>query len=594
MIEALNYPFDANNILRKKRSIRRHLISQSDLIEKRIAILGGSTTAEIKDMLELFLLKDGFKPVFYESEYNRYYEDIMFPNSQLKDFAPEVIYIHTSNVNLSQYPGFQHSEKDIEKIITNEVDRFTSVWDRITEEYSCPIVQNNFEQPHYRSLGNLDGYDIHGRSNFVSELNMRFNQQARYRQNLYLNDINYLSAWFGLERWYDKSLWYSYKYAMSYVAIPLLAHSVASIIKAVFGNVKKCLVLDLDNTLWGGVIGDDGLNGIVIGKETPQAEAYTDFQKYVKGLKERGIILAVCSKNDEVNAREGFNHPDSILSIGDFSAFRANWQPKHENIREIARSLNISVDSLVFVDDNPAERDIVRRQEPQVSVPEVGDNVENFINLLDKSSLFETVSLSKDDLNRSLFYAENVQRQNIQSHFNSYNEFLSSLEMVAEIKPFASIYLDRITQLINKTNQFNVTTRRYTFAEIEAIANDENYIALYGRLQDKFGDNGLVSIMIGAVRGNELHVDLWLMSCRVLKREMEAVMLDRLVEEAKAKGLSAIIGYYYPTKKNGMVNQLFKEMGFQHVESKASGDSVWKMTLTDDYITKNSIIKIIK
>ena len=286
MTTSLNYPFDVHTLLRKKKAIRRELLRQPDLLDKRVAILGGSTTAEVKDILELFLLHDGIRPIFYESEYNRYYEDIMFHNKELEQFGPEIVYIHTSSVNIIRFPSTRDSATDVDTLLTAEIARYQALWDRITTTYSCPIIQNNFELPHYRGLGNLDSYDIHGRSAFTAELNLRFSEQARRRQNLYLNDINYLSAWFGLERWYDKLFWYSYKYAMSYEAIPLLADSIASIIKAIYGKTKKCLVLDLDNTLWGGVIGDDGLNGIRIGKETPDADAYTAFQQYVKGLKE--------------------------------------------------------------------------------------------------------------------------------------------------------------------------------------------------------------------------------------------------------------------------------------------------------------------
>ncbi len=593
MTNPLNYPFDAHTLLRKKKAIRRELLQGSNYIDKNIAILGGSTTAEIRDMLELFLLQDGIRPKFYESEYNRYYEDIMFPNQELERFAPDIIYIHTSSVNIIRFPSVRESNVDVDKLLTAEIDRYRALWDRITTAFSCPIIQNNFELPHYRGLGNLDSYDIHGRSRFIAELNLRFSEQARLRQNLYLNDINYLSAWFGLERWYDKVFWYSYKYAMSYEAIPLLADSIASIIKAIYGKTRKCLALDLDNTLWGGIIGDDGLNGIRIGKETPEAEAYTEFQHYVKSLKERGIILAVCSKNDEANAREGFSHPDSILSLVDFSAFRANWEPKHENIRAITRTLNIGIDSLVFADDNPVEREIVRKHEPHVGVPELGNNVAKYIDILDKTGYFETVSLSSDDLMRSSFYAANAEREELHGRFENYDDFLRSLEMKAEITGFTPVYLDRITQLTNKTNQFNVTTRRYTAAEIEAVwADRKGYITLYGRLVDKFGDNGLVSVMIGAVRGRDLHIDLWLMSCRVIKRGMEAAMFDQLTTAAQARGIKAIYGYYFRTAKNGMVSGLFEEMGFKKVENKENGDTVWRFDVPHEYVNKNVFIEV--
>ena len=593
MTNQITYPYDSESILRKKKSIRRTLMLQQDLIEKRIAILGGSTTSDIKDVLEIFLLSNGVKPIFYESEYNRYYEDIMFPNLVLDQFAPEVIYIHTSSVNILKFPAIDQSEQDVKNLINSTTQRFADIWDKIASKYGCPVIQNNFELPHYRGLGNLDFYDIHGRTRFITEINNWFAAQAMMRSSLHINDINYLSAWFGLEKWYDKLFWYSYKYAMSYEAIPLISDSVASIILAVFGKSKKCLVLDLDNTLWGGVIGDDGLGGIEIGKETAAAEAYTEFQQFVKGLKERGIILAVCSKNDHKYAAEGFSHPDSVLKYDDFSAFVANWNPKHENIRHIASTLNIGIDSLVFIDDNPVERDMVRAQEPAVTVPEFGNNVAKYIDILDKTGLFEVVSISSDDLQRSSFYSKNVERTNLQHTYENYCEYLFSLEMRAEIKSFEKIYYERIVQLINKSNQFNVTTRRYTLDEVVEVVNSGNYIHLYGRLVDKFGDNGLVAIVIGEVRRRELHVDLWLMSCRVLKRDMELAMLDELVLCAKQRGVTAIFGYYYPTPKNSMVENLFKEFGFECIKNEAAG-SVWRLNIEQCYNNKNHVIEVNK
>lgn len=594
MKQVFRYPFDANYLLRKKRSIRRELLLAPNLMEKRVAILGGSTTSEIKDMLELFLLHDGIKPVFYESEYNRYYEEILFAGDKLQEFSPEIIYIHTSNVNISRYPALKQTAAEIQELIVAEIGRFKDLWDRIAIDYACPVIQNNFELPQERSLGNLDAYDPRGRTHFINELNRHFSEQARVRGNLYLNDINYLSSWIGLERWYDKQTWHANKYAMSFDAIPPLAHNLTTIVRAIFGMSKKCLVLDLDNTLWGGVIGEEGLNGIQIGSGNAEAEAYSDFQSYLKGLKERGVLLAVCSKNEESNAREGFSHPDSVLTLDDFSDFRANWEPKHENLREIAKNLNIGIDSLVFADDNPVEREIVRVHEPAVAVPEMGSAVESFIRVIDRSGFFETVSLSNDDLQRHAFYADNAVRMDSQSRFDNYNDFLVSLEMFAEIKPIAPIYLDRVAQLSNKTNQFNLTTRRYSFAELCAICEDARYLTLYGRLQDKFGDNGLVSVMIGLIQGNELHVDLWLMSCRVLKRGMELAMLDCLVLSAKKKNVQFIVGHYVPTQKNKMVGGLFDELGFKNTTCEKDGSSSWVLDISQIYSEKNFFIKVEK
>jgi FkbH-like protein len=593
MKELLAYPFDPNILLRKKKALRRVLLEQPELVGKRIAILGGSTTAEVKDMLELFLLREGIRPEFYESEYNKYYEDVMFSNPKLKEFKPEIAYLHTTSANITRFPSPWEGEEEAASLAQSEFSRFKGLWDRLAGEYGCVVIQNNFEAPHYRLLGSLDSYAVAGRTRFINRLNQMLADHARNTQGLYLHDLNYLAAWFGLSRWYDRQFWYSYKYAMNYEAIPWLAHCVASIVKAALGRGKKCLVLDLDNTLWGGVIGDDGLEGIQIGKETAEAEAYTEFQEYVKGLKERGVILAVCSKNEEKTAREGLGHPDCILKPDDFAAIKANWDPKHRNVLDIARELNIGADSLVFVDDNPVEREDVRRQAPMVAVPEMGSNVAQYINILDKTGYFEAVALSPEDLKRGALYSENARRAGEEKAFASYDDFLKSLEMTAEIQPFVPLYFDRITQLTNKSNQFNLTTRRYTEAEIEAAASDQRRIALYGRLTDRFGDNGLVSVVIGAVEGSELQVELWLMSCRVLKRGMEEAMLDALAARALSHGVKIIKGFYYQTAKNGMVSQMYGGLGFTRTELKENGDSTWRLEIGPDTRPRNRFIRVL-
>ena len=585
----LNYPLDSSLILRKKHSIKKTLLLKEHLIPKNIAILGGSTTSEIKNILELFLLDIGIKPVFYESEYNQYFEEAVFHNEQLERFSPDIIYIHTTNKNINYYPEMNSTLEEVEKNLQNEIQKFSSIWSSLAK-YNCAIIQNNFELPQDRVLGNLDFSFHRGSVYYVNRLNALLVQEANSNANLYINDINYLAALIGLSTWFDRSLWYSFKYALSYEAIPHLAQNLSAIIGAIFGKSKKCMVLDLDNTCWGGVIGDDGLNGIAIGKENALSEAYTDFQHYIKTLKVRGVTLAVCSKNELNNAKEGFEHPDTVLVEGDFAAFEANWEPKHNNIVKISETLHLGLDSFVFVDDNPAEREIVRSNLSMVSVPEVGSDIVNFIDYVDKNHYFETVALSHDDLQRSEFYKKNAERLKLEFTFTDYGEYLNSLAMSAKIKPFTQVYLDRITQLINKTNQFNLTTKRYTLPEIEAITRDPNYLAFYGKLEDKFGDNGLISIIIGKLKNDECHIELWLMSCRVLKRNMEHAMLDELVARCQRIGVKKLIGYYYPTEKNNMVSTMYQNFGFDN-SSMHDGASRWSLCL-EQYTNKNNYIEI--
>ena len=579
------------DILRKRQAIKRELLKQTNLVPVRIAILGGSTTTEIKSMLEIFLLAQGIEPVFYESGYNRYFEDVLFENPDLWNFKPNIVLIHTTWHNISEFPALLEAEVEVEGRVRREMARFESLWEKIHTELGAVIIQNNFDLPRLRPLGNLEASETFGSVNFVLRLNAEFASYARNHSHLLINDILYLSAQIGQAGWFRPSYWYSFHMALSPTASVALGHNVAAIVKSVYGKSKKCLVLDLDNTLWGGVIGDDGLQNLILGKDHPVGEAYLDFQRYVKNLRRRGVILAVCSKNDEENAKEGFSHPDSVLKLEDFSVFKANWNTKCENIREIAAELNIGLDSIVFVDDNPAERAIVEEHLSEVAVPNVGSDVSVFAEVLEQERYFEVDKIVQDDLSRSAFYSSNVERSACQSQFSNYGDFLASLQMSAEIGSFRPVYLERITQLINKTNQFNLTTRRYTGGEVEAIAEDPAFLTLYGRLTDKFGDNGLVSVVVGQIVDEVLQIDLWLMSCRVLKREMEFAMFDALVEQCQLRGIRKIIGVYIPSKKNSMVAGHYASLGFSAMTGTSEGGEWWSYDVPPTYSPRTRYIR---
>ena len=586
----LDYPLNINYILRKKKFIKRELLSEDNFIKKNIAILGGSSTSEIRSILEIFLLKNGIKPNFYESEYNKFYEDSLFRIDELAKFNPDIVYIHTTNKNISVYPDIHDSENDINMLFDNELSKYSSIWKSLSK-LNCSIIQNNFEYTTDRPLGNLDFSDIHGRTYYINKLNIAFSENARKIKNLYINDINYLSSYLGLKEWFDRSLWYQAKYALSMNSIPELAFNISKIINSIFGITKKCLVLDLDNTCWGGVIGDDGDDGIIIGKETALGESFTSFQLYIKELGQRGIILAVCSKNDFENAKKGFDHPETVLKFSDFTVFKANWIDKNLNIIDIANELNIGIDSIVFIDDNPAERELVSSQLSNITVPNIGSDIESFIQYIDKSGYFEPVTLIDDDIYRNKYYEDNKKRTLDESSFKSYDDFLLSLKMTASIKIFSSVYLDRIAQLTNKTNQFNLTTKRYTTGEIKNISEGKNYLKIYGKLTDKYGDNGLIAVIIGSIKSNKCHIDLFLMSCRILKRGMEYAMLDELIKHCSKNEINEIVGYYFKSEKNSMVSDLYNQLGFFLVESN-NNESIWKLDIKN-YKNKNKIIRII-
>lgn len=591
MLLELQYPFDSEFILKKSKSLKRRLLEENTArIKKKIAVLGGSTTHDVVRILELFLLNQGIEPEFYESEYGMYWEDAMFGNEELNAFAPDMIYIHTSLRNLRSFPESSDSREAVEEKLAAEYGRFETMWEKLAQERQCPVIQNNFEYPYFRLMGNQDGADIHGRTYYVNEMNRRFAAYAQEHQNFFINDINYQSAVYGLDEWSAPEYWHMYKYSLCLEAIPWLAHNVANIVKSVFGKNKKSLVLDLDNTLWGGIVGDDGPENLEIGQETNMGQVFAEFQSYVKLLKDYGVMLNVASKNEEENALAGLNHPAGVLRPDDFLLIKANWEPKSLNIEQIAQQLNILPDSLVFADDNPAEREIVRQQTAGVTAPEIG-RPEDYIRVLDRGGYFEVTSLSDDDRKRNEMYQANLKREQQQASFADYADYLRSLEMTGVVRPFEPVYMGRIAQLTNKSNQFNLTTQRFTQAQIEQIAADEKYITLYGKLADKFGDNGVVSVVIAEKDGNCAHIRLWLMSCRVLKRDMELAMLDGLAERCLAEGISTLYGYYYPTAKNNMVREFYGQLGFERISEDEAGNTGWKLSLTG-YENKNHVIEV--
>ncbi len=593
-MKELEYPFDGNFIIKKKKSLKRQLLADESVkfTPLRIAILGGETTNDIKNVLELFLLNNKIRPEFYESEYNRFYEDAMFPNAELESFKPELIFFCTCNRNIPEYPVIEDSSDVVEDKLKQSFERFRSMWEHTAEVYRCPIIQNNFEPPYYRLLGNRDSWDIHGRTNYINRLNQLFAEYAASHENFFIHDINYEASVIGLSNWSDSSYWHMYKYGVSVPAIPYFSFNVANIIKSVMGKNKKVLMLDMDNTLWGGVIGDDGADNIEIGQETAMSQVYSEFQSYVKSLKSLGVLLTVNSKNDRDTAVKGLERPDSVLHPDDFVTMKINWDPKSRNLVDAASELNLLPESFVFADDNPAEREIVRQEVPGAAVPEIGNQPEHYIEILDRSGYFEVTNLSADDLKRNEMYQANAARSASQASFQNYDDYLLSLEMNGEIRSFIPAYMARIAQLTNKSNQFNLTTKRYTQSEIEAAAADPSYITLYGKLTDKFGDNGVVSVIIGNIEGTECRIDLWIMSCRVLKRQMENAMMDSLIEACREKGIEKIIGYYYPTAKNNMVREFYGERGFNKVSEDADGNTVWEFDLTQDYAKQNTVITV--
>ena len=582
------FPINGDIILQKKRAFKRVLLQKEGLVEKKIAILSGSTIGEIKNILELFLLYNGIKPIFFVGDYSLFYENLVFGNDALKDFSPDIIYIHTSNKNILNLPTPSDNAETVAEKLDAEFNRYKTAW-QAASAYNCPIIQNNFELPSYRVLGNLDGVHTTGRVGFINELNRRFALYANECKNFYIQDINYLSARMGLDNWGSENIWYLYKYSLNIENIPHLCQNLSFIIKSIYGRNKKSLILDLDNTLWGGIIGDDGSEGIEIGSETPTGMAYLEFCTYVKHLSEIGVILNVASKNQEEIALTGFDLPQNPLNKKDFACFKANWNPKHESIVEIINEVNILPEAFVFVDDNPAEREIVRENIAGICVPEI-TQVEEYIKYIDRNGFFETTTISADDKNRGEMYRQNAERSKQQQTFVNYEDYLKNLSMTAEFGVFTKENSARITQLVNKTNQFNLTTRRYTENQVEELIDNKNYVTIYGKLADKFGDNGLVTALIGEITGENLNIDLWIMSCRTFKRNLEHAMMDTVIERCKKAGVKTVTARYLPTTKNLLVADFYGTMGFTQV-SKDDTQTCFKLDVPEVWENKNNVIE---
>ncbi|MGD9558977.1 MAG: HAD-IIIC family phosphatase [Oscillospiraceae bacterium] len=588
-MDMLQYPFDGAAILQKKRALKKTLAEQGGLLDKKIAIVSGSTVGEVQNILELFLLAGGIRPQFWQGEYGLFYEDVVFDAGQLSAFAPDVLIVHTSVRNLRQWPAPQDSVAEAAEKLQGEYARFEAVW-AAAQKLGCPVVQNNFEMPGFRHFGNMDAWDTRGRVAFVRQLNEKLAAYAAANPGLYIHDIAWLSAMHGVDQWCDDAAWYGYKYACAPAFIPAYCHSLASLVKSLFGLVKKGVVTDLDNTLWGGVIGEVGPEGIEVGSEEPAGMAYAAFQSYLKMLAERGVLLAVASKNEPELAEEGLARAESPLTRADFLAFEANWGPKSHSVAAIAAQLNIGADSLVFLDDNPAEREEVHGALPEVATLPIAQP-EDSVRLVDRSGYFEVSTLSGDDVGRGEMYRQNAQRAAQQARFSSYDSYLESLEMRADIGPFQPGQVERITQLVNKTNQFNLTTRRTTAAEVTAWMHDAGTVTLAGHLVDKFGDNGLVAVLVAQKSGDALDITVWLMSCRVFKRQLEHAMFDALVQKAQALGVKTITGSWLPSPKNLLVRDFYATIGFDLTEDTEAGRR-FCYTVPESYIPKNTVIEV--
>ena len=563
--------------------------NELDLKPIKIGMVASSSAEHLVDVMRFWLAKDGFDAQIYLAEFNTMDQTVLDPASALYRFGPDLIWLFSNHRDIQIDIPFGCPAERVDEGIQAEVHRFVNRWGAIQAHSPAYIIQNNADLPLDRVFGNFEGSVLWGRTNVLRQFNLRLAQAVTSGVTLF--DLDYLSSVYGKRFWFDERYWYHSKHAFALDAIGFVAFRMARLVKGLKGQAQKCIVMDLDNTLWGGIIGDDGVEGIKLGHEA-SGEAFVDFQKYLRKLKERGVILTICSKNQEENARLPFEgHPDMQLRLDDIAVFTANWNNKADNIREIAEVLDIGLDSLVFLDDNPVERELVRSRLPMVAVPEMPEDPARYIRALDHCCYFETNTFSQEDSERNEMYRSNAQRKGLQKRYTDVSDFLGGLEMKSFVGGFDEMNLPRIAQLINKSNQFHLTTTRYSEAQIKALMKNEDTVCRYFKLKDRFGDNGLISVIIlKKINGSDLFVDTWVMSCRVLARGMEEFIQNEMIAIGKQHKASRLIGKYIPTKKNGLVAELYQRLGYRLVDDQG-GTTVWEYPIDREWTSRKTLIE---
>lgn len=572
-----------------------HLTEAPGFLSIRLAVLSSSTVDHLAPAIRVAGLRRKLLIDIRNGAYGQYRQDILDPSPSLHQFAPQNILFSLSGREVIASVPLTATLEEVDAIIAKFVRELRSLWQRARETYNATIIQQTFLDVSATLFGSYDRLIPGAPRRVVAQLNDRLCEATR-QDGVLLLDIARVSERDGIDAWFDAARWLQGKLEIAPRASPIYGDLVARILAAQRGLSKKCLVLDLDNTVWGGVIGDDGLEGIVIGEGSAVGEAHLALQRYAKQLKERGVILAVCSKNDAKSAEAVFHeHPEMLLRRSDIAAFLANWDDKAENLKAIANRLNIGIDSLVFVDDNPVERARIRQSLPAVAVPELPDDAAHYVRCLSDAGYFEAVAFTPEDRHRGELYAANAEREALLASAQSMNDFLRGLEMSVVYGPFNPVDHARIVQLFNKTNQFNATTRRYTPEEITHLAGLPNVLTLQFRLLDRIGDNGLVSAMIlrpTADEENVLEIDNWVMSCRVFGRRLEFEAMNIAVEAARHLGIKRLIADYIATPKNGVISELYPSLGFTAVSETDApkGATRWLLKLAD-YATHQSYIE---
>lgn len=579
---------DIKNAINRKNlsQLKKNLKGDFSKFKKiKVALLGDSATQFLVQALRGTGFDYGFDLIIWEADFNQIERQVFDPTSELYIFKPEIVIVfQSSHKLLGKY----------NKLITDQYSRFASselesiesIYLTLFDNLNAKVIFYNYPEIDDAVFGN---YANKTESSFLFQLrklNYELMMLATKNANLYLCDISSIQNQVGKENFFQPSIYINTEMVLSIDVLPIVASKTVDLISALSGKLKKCVILDLDNTTWGGIIGDDGLENIQIGN-LGIGKAFSEFQYWIKKLKNRGIIIAVCSKNTESVAKEPFEkHPEMVLHLEDIAVFTANWENKVDNIRQIQSILNIGLDSMVFLDDNPFERNMIRENIPEICVPELPIDPADYLEYLYSLNLFETVSFSHEDTERTKLYQIEAQRSSFQRKFTKEDDFLKSLNMFSSVEPFNKYNTPRVAQLSQRSNQFNLRSVRYTDADIEVLSSSADHFTFTFTLVDKFGDNGLICVVILQKENIQtLFIDTWFMSCRVLKRGMENFVLNTISDFAKKNGFSYLKGEYISTTKNEMVKDHYKNLGFQ------KNDNFWVLSM-NDYLEKKCFIKI--
>ena len=557
--------------MRTLRELKALATKELETPSLKVALLGDTATQLLVTSIKGEAIDRNIALDIYEGEYNQVERQLLDPTSDLYQFDASIVIIFQSTHKLCEHHSLLPTEKQ-EMVAEERLSFLASICEN-PAFIDKKIIYFNYPEIEDTVFGSYANKVEASFSFQVRKLNYELMLLSKQYPNLFICDIAGLQNLFGRQFMFSPNVYMSTEMVLSVNALPYVASRVVDIIGAIRGQFKKCLILDLDNTVWGGVIGDDGLEGIELGHGLGIGKAFTEFQMWVKKLKQRGIIICVASKNNEETAKEPFErHPDMVLKLDDIAVFMANWETKVDNIRAIQGILNIAFDSMVFLDDNPFERNMVRENIPGITVPELPEDPGKYLEYLYSLNLFETASYSQADKDRTKQYQVEAKRVSLAKTFTNEADFLKSLDMVSTVSGFTKFNTPRVAQLSQRSNQFNLRTIRYTEADITSMAENPDVIDLSFTLEDKFGDNGLIAVIIMKKQDDEtLFVDTWFMSCRVLKRGMENFTLNTMVKCAKKKGYKRIIGEYLPTPKNKMVELHYPNLGFVPSEAASEG-----------------------